>query len=122
MRHPASPKALQLSLLLARQVGRKLNGLNVGQCIPETPIALCGSICCWACHRENDAKMATSVSPRVGNRTQWWDTELLLLPRDVDEGELADLPAWISTELILKEMEETLVQIKAFIAAARATP
>ena len=46
----------------------------------------------------------------------------LLLPRDVDEGELADLPAWISTELILKEMEETLVQIKAFIAAARATP
>jgi hypothetical protein len=46
----------------------------------------------------------------------------LLLPRDVDESELADLPAWISTELILKEMEETLVQIKAFIAAARATP
>ena len=46
----------------------------------------------------------------------------LLLPRDVDEDELADLPAWISTELILKEMEETLVQIKAFIAAAGATP
>jgi hypothetical protein len=44
----------------------------------------------------------------------------LLLPRAVDEEELADLPARISTELILKEMEAVLAQIHAFIAAARA--
>jgi len=43
----------------------------------------------------------------------------LLLPRDVDEEELADLPARLSTELILHEMEAVLAQIKAFIAAAR---
>jgi hypothetical protein len=48
------------------------------RCIPETPIALCGSICRCACHRENDAKTATSVSQRVGNGTQWRDTELVL--------------------------------------------
>ena len=43
----------------------------------------------------------------------------LLLPRECDEEELADLPARLSTELILHEMEAVLAQIKAFIAAAR---
>jgi hypothetical protein len=43
----------------------------------------------------------------------------LLLPRVVDEEELAGLRARISTELILKEMEAVLAQIYAFIAAAR---
>jgi hypothetical protein len=43
----------------------------------------------------------------------------LLLPRAVDEADLADLPARLSTQLILNEMEAVLAKIKAFIAAAR---
>lgn len=43
----------------------------------------------------------------------------LLLPRAVDEADLADLPARLSIQLILNEMEAVLAKIKAFIAAAR---
>src|SRR5262249_16422169 len=63
--------SFHLLLLLPRQVGCKLNDLGVGRStVPETLIALRVRRAAAACHRNNDANLAKSVSLRVINRTQ----------------------------------------------------